>query len=469
MPLPWWTSQSKISTRSAPHSAIAWAAATATLLNRQKPIARSRSAWWPGGRSPQKANPPSASSRSVAWTAPPAECRAASQEPSLATVSTSIIPPPPAEKRLDRVDVGRRRGRARAARGSRRAPRPARARASRASDSASSIAVRRLAFSGCPPVSCGRSSDGARRALRSAQSTVRPRWRRTTVRRRGGRRRRRRPLLGADRRRGGRARRDGLPEAAQRELELLGAGRARGGDRPRRLARAARRGHDRGRARGLPPVRGRAARARPRASSGSSSGAASTSTAIPTSSLSLALEGGHSRRRIVHAGGAATGRRITERLAELAAARRADRGDRGDLRRRPLERRRALPRRDHDRGRLRARATILATGGAAALWARTTNPWGAIGAGPVMAHAAGAELADLELCQFHPTALAAPGTDADGQLVTEARARRGRDAARRGRRALHGRAGPARRGHPRGPRPDGARRHRPRRCSTCAS
>ncbi len=41
---------------------------------------------------------------------------------------------------------------------------------------------------------------------------------------------------------------------------------------------------------------------------------------LPDESLSLALEGGHSRRRIVHAGGAATGRRITERLAEIAAA-----------------------------------------------------------------------------------------------------------------------------------------------------
>src|SRR3954470_20120411 len=41
---------------------------------------------------------------------------------------------------------------------------------------------------------------------------------------------------------------------------------------------------------------------------------------LPDESLSLALEGGHSHRRVVHAGGAATGRRITERLAELAAA-----------------------------------------------------------------------------------------------------------------------------------------------------
>jgi L-aspartate oxidase len=73
-----------------------------------------------------------------------------------------------------------------------------------------------------------------------------------------------------------------------------------------------------------------------------------------------------------------------------------------------------------DNGALRAKSTILATGGAAALWSRTTNPWGAIGAGPVMAHTAGADLADLEFCQFHPTALSAPGRESDGLLVTEA-------------------------------------------------
>jgi L-aspartate oxidase len=140
----------------------------------------------------------------------------------------------------------------------------------------------------------------------------------------------------------------------------------------------------------------------------------------PDGRLSLALEGGHSRRRVVHAGGAGTGRRITERLTELAAQ---------DERIEVHEETSAVAlwsdgERCHgvitDHGRIHAPATILATGGAAALWARTTNPWGAIGAGPVMAHAAGAELADLELCQFHPTALAAPGTSNDGLLVTEA-------------------------------------------------
>jgi L-aspartate oxidase len=66
-----------------------------------------------------------------------------------------------------------------------------------------------------------------------------------------------------------------------------------------------------------------------------------------------------------------------------------------------------------------AASTVLATGGAAALWQRTTNPRGAIGAGLTLAHDAGAALADLEFMQFHPTAAAVPG-DLDGFLVTEA-------------------------------------------------
>jgi L-aspartate oxidase len=140
----------------------------------------------------------------------------------------------------------------------------------------------------------------------------------------------------------------------------------------------------------------------------------------PDGALALGLEGGHTARRIVHAGGAETGRALTSRLARLVAehelievlegasalalwsdGRRCD----GVL---------------TDRGRVQAAATILATGGGAALWQRTTNPRGAIGAGAVLAHAAGADLADLELCQFHPTALALPGGGLDGWLITEA-------------------------------------------------
>ena len=140
--------------------------------------------------------------------------------------------------------------------------------------------------------------------------------------------------------------------------------------------------------------------------------------------LALGLEGGHSARRIAHAGGSATGRRITRQLSALVAE---------DERIAVLERRRAagLWTVDGravglvcDDGRaIATRAAVLATGGAAALWARTTNPPGAVGAGMVIAHAAGAALADLELMQFHPTAVVAPdgaGDDVDGFLITEA-------------------------------------------------
>jgi L-aspartate oxidase len=136
--------------------------------------------------------------------------------------------------------------------------------------------------------------------------------------------------------------------------------------------------------------------------------------------LSLGLEGGHSVRRIVHAGGASTGRRVTRQLSALVAEHRLIE---------VLEdcRAVALPTttgrcagvRLHDGRVVSARAVVLATGGAAALWSRTTNPSGAVGAGMLLAHAAGAALADLEMMQFHPTAVA--GVDgADGFLVTEA-------------------------------------------------
>jgi L-aspartate oxidase len=141
--------------------------------------------------------------------------------------------------------------------------------------------------------------------------------------------------------------------------------------------------------------------------------------------LALGLEGGHSRRRVVHAGGAATGRRITRALSAHAAT-----NERVDV----LEpvaasalatasdgRCVGLTARRREGGPLAvsARAVILATGGMAALWQRTTNPRGAIGAGLSLASDAGALLADLEFMQFHPTALRLEGPR-DGFLITEA-------------------------------------------------
>jgi len=136
--------------------------------------------------------------------------------------------------------------------------------------------------------------------------------------------------------------------------------------------------------------------------------------------LALGLEGGHSVRRIVHAGGASTGRRVTRQLSALVAEH-ARVAVLEDCRAVALatDAGRCVGVRLHDERIVCARAVVLATGGAAALWSRTTNPAGAVGAGMVLAHAAGAALADLEMMQFHPTAVA--GVDgADGFLVTEA-------------------------------------------------
>ncbi len=119
----------------------------------------------------------------------------------------------------------------------------------------------------------------------------------------------------------------------------------------------------------------------------------------------LGLEGGHGRRRVVHAGGAATGDRVARALAERVLAHPRISVSEGD---RLLELWTDGGRcvgAITSRGRIAARATLLATGGAAALWQRTTNPPGSVGDGMAAAYRAGAALADLEFVQFHPTTL----------------------------------------------------------------
>jgi L-aspartate oxidase len=126
----------------------------------------------------------------------------------------------------------------------------------------------------------------------------------------------------------------------------------------------------------------------------------------------LGLEAGHARRRIVHAGGAATGQVLTSALLEQAS-----RDPRIQLRTHTrvvellVEHGRVAGVRTA-RQTLRADATILATGGYAALWGRTTNAPETRGAGLMLAYAAGASLADVEFVQFHPTALSVPGQPA---------------------------------------------------------
>lgn len=137
----------------------------------------------------------------------------------------------------------------------------------------------------------------------------------------------------------------------------------------------------------------------------------------------LGLEAAHGRPRIVHAGGDRTGAVLHAFLADRVL----DLARQGRIR--LLERMHAVSLlisagavtgavlRDEggDLTTVRADAVVLATGGYAALYPRTSNHSGARGEGIVLAARAGAMVADLEFVQFHPTVLA--GT---GFLVSEA-------------------------------------------------
>src|SRR6478609_457275 len=133
----------------------------------------------------------------------------------------------------------------------------------------------------------------------------------------------------------------------------------------------------------------------------------------PAGAYRLGREGGHGRRRILQADGAATGAAIAGALIARVAA---------NPRIHVLEHTAALALATdgddcagawllgHDELRLaRARMTLLTTGGACALFHRTTNPPGATGDGIALAYRAGATVRDMEFVQFHPTALAGGG------------------------------------------------------------
>ncbi|MBI1950970.1 MAG: L-aspartate oxidase [Acidobacteria bacterium] len=131
--------------------------------------------------------------------------------------------------------------------------------------------------------------------------------------------------------------------------------------------------------------------------------------------IALAREAAHSKRRILRAHGDSTGREIARALVATAA------GEQGiTLVERTFSvdlilaggRCAGILALDESAGRpvlLRARAVILATGGAGQVFRETTNPPQATGDGMAMAYRAGAEMMDLEFVQFHPTALLLPG------------------------------------------------------------
>jgi L-aspartate oxidase len=138
--------------------------------------------------------------------------------------------------------------------------------------------------------------------------------------------------------------------------------------------------------------------------------------------LLLGREAAHSRWRVLHAGGDATGAEI-ERALMTAVRKRSsivlyeETYVRNLLVENGICTGLEAVNRDGQVFTIGAQATILANGGAGGLWLHTSNPAGATADGLALAWRAGAALMDLEFMQFHPTVLVVEG---GSHLVSEA-------------------------------------------------
>jgi L-aspartate oxidase len=150
--------------------------------------------------------------------------------------------------------------------------------------------------------------------------------------------------------------------------------------------------------------------------------------------IALTREGGHGRDRIAHAGGDATGREISRALIEALHAVQEDPAIEVvqhalviDVLTDGAGRACGVSLHVIGEGQLDGvgaalgRAVVLATGGLGQIYASTTNPPVATGDGIAAAVRAGAEVADVEFVQFHPTVMWL-GRSAHGQqpLISEA-------------------------------------------------
>lgn len=136
---------------------------------------------------------------------------------------------------------------------------------------------------------------------------------------------------------------------------------------------------------------------------------------------SLTREGGHTRRRIVHAGGDATGAEVQRVLDHAATSL--------DIRRNHVAVELVIDEgavsgvlvlSADGPGVVHAPSVILATGGLGHLYQATTNPDGSTGDGVALAMWAGLAVSDVEFVQFHPTMLFDPGSAGRRPLITEA-------------------------------------------------
>ena len=139
--------------------------------------------------------------------------------------------------------------------------------------------------------------------------------------------------------------------------------------------------------------------------------------------LLLGREGGHSRDRVVHALGDATGKEIMRAMihrahTELAAQIWQDTFTIDLLTHEGQCRGALVWHEHHGRTFVWAKQTILCTGGVGQIYRESTNPPVATGDGHAIAYRAGVELMDMEFMQFHPTVLYIAGSSRT--LITEA-------------------------------------------------
>ncbi len=140
--------------------------------------------------------------------------------------------------------------------------------------------------------------------------------------------------------------------------------------------------------------------------------------------LALGLEGGHSKRRILHAGGDATGKKVVEFLKHYIKENKNIEIFENTFVYDLLKQNekcvgvKAFNGVDKINYTILAKGTVIATGGASGIFSKTTNPRTSTGDGIFLAYNAGADLADMEFIQFHPTVY--HSTNKKSFLISEA-------------------------------------------------